>query len=99
MAPKPGRIDTRLRPMKRHEAERALRGLGFELKNQGGSHQQWRQIRDGRLYKVTLDCHRGEVKAKDVRSMIGQAGVTRDQWYMAAAGYDSAAIFAVPEEQ
>lgn len=70
--------------MKCREAERALRNLGFtECGSSGGSHQQWRQLRGDRLYKVTLDCHHGEVKADDVRSMIKQAGVTKEQWYTA----------------
>ncbi|MGB5103189.1 MAG: type II toxin-antitoxin system HicA family toxin [Steroidobacteraceae bacterium] len=73
--------------MKCHEAERALRTLGFiQDANTGTSHQQWRQVRAGRLHKVTLACHRGEVQGNDVRSMIKQAGVTKEQWFAAAAG-------------
>jgi predicted RNA binding protein YcfA (HicA-like mRNA interferase family) len=73
--------------MKCRDAERALRVLGFiEAASSGGSHSQWRMMRDGHLRKVTLDCHRSEVKADDVRSMIKQAGVTKEQWYTAAAG-------------
>ena len=73
--------------MKCRDAGRALRNLGFEPDPGGGtSHQQWRQTRDGHLRKVTLDCHRGEVQSNDVRSMIKQAGVTKERWYAAAAG-------------
>lgn len=72
--------------MKEADAERALRTLGFILEYARGSHQQWRQVRNGKLYKVTLAPHRGQVHADDVRSMIKQAGVTREQWYWAAEG-------------
>lgn len=72
--------------MKCREAERALRNLGFEEEpSTGGSHRKFRKLDNGTLYKVTLDCHRGEVKAKDVRSMIKQAGVTKQAWYQAAS--------------
>lgn len=72
--------------MKCRDAEAALRNLGFEFEKQEGSHQKWRLLRDGRLRKVTLDCHKGEVRESDVRSMIGQAGVTKREWYEAASG-------------
>lgn len=67
------------------KARRALRLLGFnEDKGKGTSHQQWRKVVKGHLFKVTLDCHKGEVKAKDVRSMIAQAGVTAKEFYEAS---------------
>lgn len=72
--------------MKCREAERALRNLGFLPTDQGGtSHVHWKMIRDGVMRKVTLDCHRGEVRENDVRSMIGQAGVSKEEWWRAAA--------------
>ncbi len=72
--------------MKEREAIRALKNLGFEPESQGAtSHRHWKVVRGGRLYKVTLDAHNGEVYANDIRSMIDQAGVTKKQWYQAAA--------------
>ena len=66
-------------------AERALRNLGFiEDKNKSTSHRQWRKIIDGHLYKVTLDCHKGEVSANNIRSMVKQAGVSVNMFYEAA---------------
>lgn len=54
--------------MKERDAERALKNLGFVPESSsGGSHRQWRMIRNGRLYKVTLAPHHGEVKTNDVR--------------------------------
>jgi predicted RNA binding protein YcfA (HicA-like mRNA interferase family) len=71
--------------MKRRDAVRALRNLGFEQQPQrGGSHEKWICHRDGRPWIVTLDCHDGEVSAKNVKSMIAQAGVSKRQWYEAA---------------
>lgn len=72
--------------MKERDAERALRNLGFAPEpTGGGSHRQGRLTCNGRLYKVTLAPHHGEVKANDVRSMIQQAGVSKREWYRAAA--------------
>ena len=52
--------------------------LGFLPEDQGAtSHVHWRMVRDGHMYKVTVDCHRGEVKAKDVQSIVKQAGVSK----------------------
>lgn len=71
--------------MKHREAVRALRNLGFELQPQrGGSHQKWICHRDGQPWIVTLDSHNGEVSAKNVKSMIAQAGVTKREWFAAA---------------
>ncbi len=85
--------------MKERDAIRALKNLCFQPDAQGGtSHRHWRRIRDGRLYKVTLDAHNGEVCKNDIRSMIKQAGVSKKQWYQAAGDLeiDEAAASAPP---
>ena len=70
------------RPMKCRDAKKTLKNLGFKPEaNKGGSHTKWRATIRGKLRKVTLDCHNGEVRPIDVKSMIGQAGVTKKQWY------------------
>lgn len=75
----------KFKPISYRLAERALKNLGFiEDKGKGTSHRQWRKIIDGHLYKVTLDCHKGEVSALNVRSIIKQAGVTAKEFYEAA---------------
>ena len=75
----------RFRPLPCRLVDRALKNLGFtEDKGKGSSHRQWRKVTAGHLYKVTLDCHRGEVSAKNVRSIIRQAGVTAQAFYQAA---------------
>ena len=60
------------------DVEAALTRLGFtqEPSKSGGSHTKWSRVVDGHKRKVALDCHRGEVSARDVRSIIKQAGVS-----------------------
>ena len=58
--------------------------LGFtEEKSGATSHEKYTAIRKGRKYVVTVDCHRGEVRALDVDSIIGQAGVSKKDFYRA----------------
>lgn len=68
--------------MKCRDVRRKLKNLGFEEESNksGGSHEKWRATIGGVLRKVTVDCHNGEVRALDVKSIIGQAGVTKRQW-------------------
>jgi hypothetical protein len=71
-------------PLKCRDVEAALRNLGFAPEDKGGtSHVHWVCVRDGRMYKVTVDCHRGEVRANDVKSIINQAGVSKRQFLAA----------------
>ena len=72
--------------MKYRNAVRALQTLGFKKEPQHGtSHEKWICVRDGKRWIVTLAGHNGEVSAKNVKSMIAQAGVTKKQWHAAAA--------------
>lgn len=71
----------RLRPQKCDEVRRALRELGFEFKRQGrGSHEHWEGVVDGQRRLVTLDCHKGRVRPKDLRSIISQSSVKRREF-------------------
>jgi len=71
------------RPLKCRDVKRALTTLDFKEQPGGGSsHSQWEKIDEyGHKHKVTVDCHKGEVRAIDVRSIISQAGVTKKQFY------------------
>ena len=71
------------RPLKCRDVQRALETLNFKPTHQTGSHSRWEAIVDGVKRKVTLDCHRGEVRALDVKSIISQAGVTKAQFFNA----------------
>jgi len=78
------KIFWRFKPLPCRSIERALRNLDFsEDKKKGTSHRQWRRVINGHLYKVTLDCHKGEVSANNVRSIIKQAGVSLSTFYQA----------------
>jgi len=49
----------------------------------GTSHEQWEGYRGGMKRKVTVDCHRGEVRALDVRSIVSQAGLSSKEFWRA----------------
>jgi predicted RNA binding protein YcfA (HicA-like mRNA interferase family) len=73
------------KPLPCRLAERALKNLGFvEDTQKGTSHRQFKKIIDNRMFKVTLDCHRGEVSARNIASMSKQAGVSKSEFYDAA---------------
>ncbi len=75
----------RFKPLPCRAVERTLRNLGFEEDaGKATSHRQWRKYAEGHLLKVTIDCHKGEVSAKNVRSIIKQANVTAAEFYRAA---------------
>lgn len=68
-------------PLKCRDVENALRNLGFTPEDQNAtSHVHWVRVEGGHMWKVTVDCHRGEVRADDVKSIIKQAGVTKKQF-------------------
>ncbi len=72
------------KPLSCKEVEKVLLMLGFqEDKGKGTSHRQFRLLKDGHLYKTTLDCHKGQVKALNIRSMIKQMGVSKKEFYEA----------------
>jgi len=67
------------------KARRALQNLMFEeRRNTGTSHTQWEKVVGGSKFKATLACHNGEVKRDDIKSIIGQAGVTKAEFYAAS---------------
>lgn len=69
------------KPLPCREVKRALKNLGFiEMPGKGSSHTQWEKIENGAKRKVTVDCHNGEVKAKNVKSIISQAKVTKAEF-------------------
>ncbi len=71
------------RPLKCRDVKRALTNLGFTKRppTAGTSHESWTATIDGKFRKVTVDCHKGEVKAKDVKSIIGQADVGKRKFF------------------
>lgn len=60
-----------------------LKNLGFSFKNQKGSHEHFILRRNGKLFKVTVDCPKQPFSDILVASMARQAGVTKDVFYAA----------------
>lgn len=65
---------------------RAVEALGFVKTSQVGSHEQYEKVENGVKRKVTVDCHRGEVSAKVIKSIVGQAGVSKLKFLQALNG-------------
>lgn len=59
------------------KVRRAVERLGFTKDSQEGSHEHYEKVANGRKYKVTVDCHHGEVSAKVIKSIVSQAGVSK----------------------
>lgn len=52
--------------------------MGFEPQKQDGtSHEPWKKIVNGKLYKVTVDCPKAPFSKTLVKSMAAQAGVSK----------------------
>jgi predicted RNA binding protein YcfA (HicA-like mRNA interferase family) len=66
------------KPQPCHKVRRAVERLGFVKQPQKGtSHEQYEKILNGHKYKVTVDCHNGQVSAKNIKSIVSQAGVSK----------------------
>lgn len=77
----------KFKPLSLSIVEKALRNLRFtEEKGKAMSHRQFKKFKEGRLYKVTLDSHRGQVSAVNVKSIIKQARTNKYEFYKAAQG-------------
>jgi predicted RNA binding protein YcfA (HicA-like mRNA interferase family) len=73
----------RYRPLTCREVKTILKNLGFEPRDQRGSHEHWVQDRGGRRYKVTVDCPKEPFTKDLLRWMIIQAGVRKEEFYAA----------------
>ena len=76
-------------PLTPGEIETILKNLGFALKRQEGSHEQWFRPADGKRIAalVTLDRAYREIgDIKLLRNMIRQSTFSRDQFYGASKG-------------
>ncbi len=61
--------------------KKILKFLGFEKREQAGSHEQWIRDDSGRRYKVTLDCPKAPFSQDLIEYMAAQAGVTKKRIY------------------
>ncbi|MBE9142521.1 type II toxin-antitoxin system HicA family toxin [Planktothrix mougeotii] len=69
---------TKFAPPTCKQVKTALKNMGFEPQKQDGtSHEQWKKIVNGKLYKVTVDCPKAPFSKTLVKSMASQAGVSK----------------------
>jgi hypothetical protein len=70
-------------PCKRVKCALGILGFKEQPNTSGTSHEKWVAIRDGHKYVATLDCHHGEVRALDIKSIIDQTGVGKKRFWRA----------------
>ena len=68
-------------PLTCKEIKAILAFLGFSLDSQRGSHEQWVLVKDGRKFKVTVDCPKAPFTQTLLKSMAAQAGCTKQDFY------------------
>lgn len=68
-------------PLTCKEIKAILSYLGFAFETQRGSHEQWVRIKDGKKYKVTVDCPKAPFTQTLIKSMATQAGCTKTDFY------------------
>ena len=64
-------------PITCKELKAILMYLGFYADTQRGSHEQWVLIKQGKKYKVTVDCPKSPFSQTLIKSMASQAGKTK----------------------
>lgn len=65
------------------EVKTILKNLGFEPREQKGSHQHWVKDVGGKRFKVTVDCPKAPFSAYLLKSMIRQSGHSKDEFLAA----------------
>lgn len=73
-------------PLETREVVAILRELGFQYSHSEGGHDFYKGSHTGKNWKVTVDPKASPFGDFLLKSMISQAGVTRDQFYAATKG-------------
>jgi len=69
---------TKFAPPTCKQVKTALKNMGFEPQKQDRtSHEHWKKVVKGKLYKVTVDCPKAPFSETLVKSMAAQAGVSK----------------------
>ena len=68
-------------PITCKELKTILMYLSFYADTQRGSHEQWVLIKQGKKYKVTVDCPKSPFSQTLIKSMASQAGKTKKDFY------------------
>lgn len=70
-------------PLTCKQVKQILSSLGFKLREQKGSHEQWVKDASGGRFKVTVDCPKSPFSPDLISSMARQAGVSKKAFYAA----------------
>ena len=76
-------------PLTPSEVVAILKGLGFKLKRQTGSHAHYERLPDDELNErkiVTVDMSHSQFSVRMIKNMVGQSGFKRREFYAAAKG-------------
>ena len=69
-------------PLTCKEIKKILSHLGFKPRpRKSTSHEQWVKEEKNRIYKVTVDCPKAPFSQILIKSMAGQAGMTKKDFY------------------
>lgn len=68
-------------PLTCREIKAILAYLGFSKSSQRGSHEQWVRVKDGRKYKVTVDCPKQPFTNTLLDNMAKQADCSKRDFY------------------
>ena len=68
-------------PITCKELKAILSYLGFAFSTKEGSHEQWVLLKEGKKYKVTVDCPKAPFSQFLLKSMASQAGKTKKDFY------------------
>ncbi len=68
------------------EVQKALKVLGFTLRDQTGAHEQWLLDVNNTRYKVTVSCHNQPFCRRIMKYMVLQSGFSKRQFYNAVEG-------------
>ena len=68
-------------PLTDREVTAVLRELGFQYSHSEGGHDFYKGTHSGKNWKVTVDPKESPFNDFLLKSMISQAGVSRDQFY------------------
>ena len=68
-------------PLTPEEVIRILKERSFTYTRTTGSHEQYEGIVRGKRRSVVVDLHYGQFTVKLIKYMIGQSGLTREEFY------------------
>ena len=68
-------------PLSYRQVVQILRGHGFRMDRQEGSHQQWIGMVKGQPHIVTVIAKAKDYAPKTTKTMIRQSGLSENEWY------------------